>query len=43
MTPIIDEAKRLLRIAGRDYETFTILHNHLKLRWRQPVFMPSKP
>ena len=28
MTPFIDEAKRLLRIAGRDYETFTILRNH---------------
>jgi HEPN domain-containing protein len=28
MTPFIDEAKRLLRIAGRDYQTFTILRNH---------------
>ena len=28
MTPFIDEAKRLLRIAGRDYQAFTILHNH---------------
>jgi hypothetical protein len=26
MTPFIDEAKRLLCIAGRDYQTFTILH-----------------
>lgn len=28
MTPFVDEAKRLLRIAGRDYQTFTILRNH---------------
>jgi HEPN domain-containing protein len=28
MTPFIGEAKRLLRIAGRDYQTFTILRNH---------------
>src|SRR5687767_14910660 len=28
MMPFIDEAKRLLRIAGRDYQTFTILRNH---------------
>ena len=25
MTPFIDEAKHLLRIARRDYQTFTIL------------------
>jgi HEPN domain-containing protein len=28
MTPFTNEAKRLLRIAGRDYQTFTILRNH---------------
>ncbi|MFH0342052.1 MAG: HEPN domain-containing protein [Chromatiales bacterium] len=28
MTPFTDEAKRLLRIAGRDYQAFTILRNH---------------
>lgn len=28
MTPFIEEARRLLRIAGRDYQTFTILRNH---------------
>lgn len=28
MTPFIDEAKHLLRIARRDYQTFTILRNH---------------
>jgi len=29
MTPFVDEAKRLLRIATRDYQTFTILNNYL--------------
>lgn len=44
MTPFIDEAKRLLRIAGRDYQTFMILRNHTpKLSWRRPVFMLNKP
>ena len=43
MTAFVDEAKRLLRIAGRDYQTFTILRNHPKLSWRRCVFMPSKP
>lgn len=28
MTPLHDEAERLLRLAGRDYRTFTILRNH---------------
>jgi HEPN domain-containing protein len=28
MTAFVDEAKRLLRIAARDYQTFTILRNH---------------
>ncbi len=28
MTPFIEEAKRLLRVAGRDYQAFTILPNH---------------
>ena len=28
MTPFVDEAKRLLPIAGRDYQTLTILRNH---------------
>ena len=33
MTPFIDEAQRLLRLAERDYETFSILraHPHAKL------------
>jgi hypothetical protein len=29
MTPFIDEAKYLLRIARRDYQTFTILRHRL--------------
>jgi HEPN domain-containing protein len=28
MTPFIEEARRLLRIADRDYQTFKILRNH---------------
>jgi hypothetical protein len=43
MTPFIDEAQRLLRLAERDYETFSILRAHPHAKLAPPASMPSRP